>query len=448
MDDTVRRLIYQPLVGGSLQAIIPELTIELIEGAISVPAGLGFSVGKGYVFRLFFSQGSIPKCLRDCPSRIMNKEDCVRISGLVDGELFFEAQVFPVGSRVIHYPGSGILELTSEQLHFVPETGDREISTEPTQDAGIYSGEDICRKSCFSSHSIFRGPELRLRDEGTRIEQTNDFLGKAVSSSCDTHVFSGKGWEAALIQIQDELHLHVRSQKSVATDVNDPLTLVDRVIAAVGFTHGFHPFPLYHEVSIDHCLKARWLSARRELSQSWLAPLGKQARMHSIDGQWREVTSIVPTIADGFRGIPPEKYDQIHTLLWHVLASDTADAPASIKLLIVCSALDGLMKTIGGDLDNSIKEWKKAAENVGIPWEGWMSTLMEIRKKHRDSLAHGRFWEFGSESDDSFFTDYPRLGCAFMAIIAAYCGYEGPISANPIGGAVGRISKLKADLSC
>ena len=77
-----------------------------------------------------------------------------------------------------------------------------------------------------------------------------------------------------------------------------------------------------------------------------------------------------------------------------------------------------------------------------------MSTLMEIRKKHRDSLAHGRFWEFGNESDDSYFTDYPRLGCAFMTIIAAYCGYEGPISANPIGGAVGRISKLKADLSC
>ena len=30
-----------------------------------------------------------------------------------------------------------------------------------------------------------------------------------------------------------------------------------------------------------------------------------------------------------------------------------------------------------------------------------------------------------------FFADYPRLGCAFMILLAALCGYQGPIVANP-----------------
>jgi hypothetical protein len=68
---------------------------------------------------------------------------------------------------------------------------------------------------------------------------------------------------------------------------------------------------------------------------------------------------------------------------------------------------------------------------------------MKIRKKHRDHLSHGRLWILEDASSDAYFTDYPRLGCAFMTIIAALCGYSGHIVDDPFGGGIRKIAGWK-----
>jgi hypothetical protein len=266
-------------------------------------------------------------------------------------------------------------------------------------------------------------------------------LGESSSSSFDTHQFTGESWEAALIQIDKELHLHIRNREPSREIDHDPVDLVERIAYAVAFTHGFQPWPVYREIRIDHRIVERWLGGHLNLGQSTFAPvsdrLGFSARMNDEP----ELMKIIPRIVEGLGQMPSEHFGSIRQLLWHVLSADLGELPPATQLLIVCSALDGLMKVIGGDQNHTLKEWKSAALAAGLSWEEWVSGIMEIRKKHRDNLSHGRLWILEEISNEAYFEDYPQLGCAFMTVIAAYCGYEGPIILKT--GSAKRISKLK-----
>lgn len=123
--------------------------------------------------------------------------------------------------------------------------------------------------------------------------------------------------------------------------------------------------------------------------------------------------------------------------------------PESTKVLMLCSALDGLLQLIAGAADGSkwLKTnslWRKASEQLGLSWDRWTEDIFEMRGKYRDTLAHGRLWMPEEHPIDQHFTDYARLGCAFMTLIAARCGYDGPIIADPLEPRKVIIGEIKA----
>lgn len=72
----------------------------------------------------------------------------------------------------------------------------------------------------------------------------NSFLGKTTSWDCDTFVEKTSNYEIALIERKDELHIHLRTRGRYKSDS----AIVDRkrfqaLLEAVGFTHGFNPWP-------------------------------------------------------------------------------------------------------------------------------------------------------------------------------------------------------------
>jgi hypothetical protein len=444
MNSAVRKLIYEPLASENLRAVVPDFTIETAEGPITAPASLHFSPQGKYVFEMHFLENDVPPSLQNRSTGILGTADRVKITGRIEGELRFSALVFPSSENTVRSRGTATMTIRADRLHLDAEGTDLLSESETRELLGSSSSENERCSPGFSAHLIFHGPNLRLLDSGTKVQRTNDFLGESSSSSFDTHQFAGIGWEAALIQIGKELHLHIRNRKSAEEIVEDPQKLVERIAYAVAFTHGFQPWPVYQEIRVNHRIVERWLSGHLNLGQSTLAPVSERLGFSARMNEEPQLMAIIPRIVDGLGRMPSEHFGSIRQLTWHVLSADLGELPPATQLLIVCSALDGLMKVIGGDQNHTLKEWMSAARATGVSWEEWVSGVMEIRKKHRDNLSHGRLWILEEISNEAYFEDYPQLGGAFMTVIAAYCGYDGSIMLRTPNGAVTRISNLKA----
>jgi hypothetical protein len=156
---------------------------------------------------------------------------------------------------------------------------------------------------------------------------------------------------------------------------------------------------------------------------------------HFLNDRSNAFHRIIVTIAEGLERIAEPERKKLTTLLWHFRSGQSRDFPSSTRLLILCAVIDGLMKLIAQARDPknaaTDKTWRKASDTLGFSWDRWTRAVFETWGKHRHLLAHGWLW-IGEELDaQEFFTDHARLGCAFLTFVAAYCGYEGPILADP-----------------
>lgn len=443
MNPTVRKLLFDPLTSGDLSLVVPDLSIGASGDTITAPARLRSHDGDRFIFELHFPSPEIPEALRRKCSGVMGPTDRLRITGQIEGEIYFSALVFPAVRWISRSRGTSMATLKADRLELLPEHDDLRSADEMHDPRSMEMHAAALGAQQLSAHLIFHGPKLHILDTGTHVTTVHDFLGETTCSTFDTHVFKANGWEGALIQKGPELHLHLRKQKEATAPVPDFIDLVNRVSEAAAFTHGFHPWPTYREIRLNHRVVERWLHATLNLEQSYLAPVSERMGVLASAGTQPDLVNIIPTIAEGLALLTTEQRNRLKTLLWNVRSSDLGDLPCSTKLLILCSAFDGLMKIISGDKGHTSDEWKTAAKSLHINWEGWLEPIMKIRKRHRDDLGHGRLWILEDSPAESFFDDYPRLGCAFMAVIAVLCGYEGPISSDPFGSKNAPISDLK-----
>jgi hypothetical protein len=93
------------------------------------------------------------------------------------------------------------------------------------------------------------------------------------------------------------------------------------------------------------------------------------------------------------------------------------------------------------------KTWRTASDTLNFSWDGWTKNIFEVWGKHRHLLAHGWLWLTEESDAQEFFSDYARLGCAFLTFVAAYCGYEGPIMADPFNNRIINIAEIRNALS-
>jgi hypothetical protein len=449
MESRVRELLFEPLRKNVLSAIVPDFTVMTGKQQTSAPAKV-VRREDAFEFTLHFNTGVPPAQLQSARGCFFNENDRITVGGQIDGEIAFRCDdVFPPSTMTTRSRGTSITILNSNRMHLVAEGTDKMTSSEVRQLIGEPSkGKNKARKS-FNAHLIYHGPKLKMRDAGTEVRTTNDFLGEAVTSTADTHQFTERTWAGALIQNGLELHLHLRSVPEVAVDLSsgDITDLVDRVSQAVGFVLGFHPYPAYHEVRMNHRVYERWLSPRFNLSTIYLVPATEAMWSYFQMDRTNPFHKIIPTIADGLGRIVKRDRKRLTTLLWHFRSGNSRDLPSSTRLLILCAVLDGLMKLIAGTRNPkkaaTDKIWRKASDKLGFAWDRWTKNVFEVWGKHRHLLAHGWLW-LGEEIDaKEFFTDHSQLGCAFLTFVAAYCGYEGPIIANPFENRIITIRDIK-----
>jgi hypothetical protein len=437
MERRVRELLFEPLRKNVLSAIIPDLVFNSGDKEISAPAQLVRSDDE-FRFTLHFNTGQPPPELQSARGSFFTDADKKTVRGQINGEISFRCDdVFPPSAMTTRSRGTSITILNSHRMHLVAESTDQMTTSELKKLIGQETNDEYAKRTGFDAHLIYHGPTLKMFGADTEITTTNDFLGDAASSSADTHQFRSDAWEGALIQQALELHLHLRSRAGVDVDLspNQVSDIVDCAGQSVGFALGFHPWPAYREVRIDHKIFERWVSPRFDLATTYLTPVSEAMWTHFLNDKTNPFHQIVPVIADGLLRIASDDRKKLTTLLWHFRSGTSRDLPSSTRLLILCAVIDGLMKLIAQarDPDHAAtdKTWRKASDTLGFSWDRWTKDIFEVWGKHRHLLAHGWLWLTEELDAQQFFTDQARLGCAFLTFVAAYCGYEGPVMADP-----------------
>lgn len=449
MEKRVRELLFEPLKKNILSAIIPDFVFKSGDQEISAPAQL-FRHEDEFQFTLHFNSGRPPPELQSARGGFFNDADKKTIRGQINGEISFRCDdVFPPSTMTTRSRGTSITVLDSRRLHLVAEGTDAMATNEVRKVIERTTEEEHQEKAGFTAHLIYHGPKLKMFGAGTEVTTKNAFLGDAASSSADTHQFEADTWKGALIQQGLELHLHLRSREKADVDLSDGeiTDTIDRASQAVGFVLGFNPWPAYREVRIDHKVVERWLSPSFDLPTTYLTPVSASMWTHFHGDRASSFHRIIPTITDGLCRISESQRKKLTTLLWHFRSGTIRALPSSTRLLILCAVIDGLMKLIAEARDPehaaTDRTWQKASDALGLSWDKWTSGIFETWGRHRHLLAHGWLW-LAEESDaQEFFTDQARLGCAFLTFVAAYCGYEGPIMADPFKNRIITISDIK-----
>jgi len=449
MEKRVRELLFEPLRKNTLGAIIPDFVFNTGDQEISAPAQL-VRHDDEFRFILHFNTGQPPPELQSIRGGFFNRADQRTARGQINGEISFRCDdIFPPSTMTTRSRGTSITVLDSHKMQLVAEGTDAMTTNEVRKLIERTTKEGPDNKAGFNAHLIYHGPKLKMFEAGTEVTTKNDFLGEAASSSADTHQFKSDAWEGALIQNELELHLHLRSREDVDVDlsVEDIISVVESANQAIGFVLGFNPWPAYREIRIDHQVFERWISPQFDLPTTYLAPVSESMWTHFMNDRSNAFHRIIPVIALGLARIAETERKKLTTLLWHFRSGQIRSLPSSTRLLILCAVIDGLMKLIAQarDPNNAAtdKTWRKASETVGFSWDRWTKEVFEVWGKHRRLLAHGWLW-LGEELDpQEFFTDHARLGCAFLTFVAAYCGYEGPIMADPFKNRIISIADIK-----
>lgn len=424
--------------------------MELTDGPVTAPAQVSFE-GDKFQFTVHFVDGNPPQSLISPGKSTFTKDDTFTVRGQLANEIAFECtDVYPACQRTTRSRGTATVILESSRMHLPAEGADKMDSSELSELLGVTRDEDTQVNSDFRNHSIFHGPKLRLPNAGSETVHKNDFLGEASESSLDTHVFNGQGYEGALIQKGQELHLHLRSKGSNITNEGNWSSVVSSVERALGFTHGFHPWPAYRETRMNHRVSERTISTHLGLGQTNISPISKSMWMNVRDSPTDPLHQIIPKVAEGMATLPAQFQKVLETMLWQFRSMELSDLPGSTKLLMICAILDGTMKLLAGKTDPTKKAptdkvWKAGCSAAGLSWEKWGDELFELYGKHRQHLAHGWLWIPSSDNPNVYFSDYPKLCGGLTTIVAAACGYDGRILTNTFKSETAIIESLKRD---
>ena len=449
MEKRVRELLFEPLRQNVLSAIIPDFVFTSGDKKIVAPAQL-VRHDDEFQFTLHFNSGAPPPELQSVRGGVFNDDDKKTIYGQISGEISFRCDdVFSPSTITTRSRGTSISVLNSHRMHLIAEGDDRMTTAEIRKLIGQSTEGEPAKTTGFDAHLIYHGPKLKMFGSGTEVTEKNDFLGEAASSTADTHQFQSATWEGALIQQGPELHLHLRSREEADVNLSPQQVadLVDRANQSVGFVLGFQPWAAYREIRIDHKIFERWLTPHFDLATTYLTPVSESMWTHFLGAPDNAFHRIIPVIVDGLGRIPESERKKLTNLLWHFRSGTTRELPSSTRLLILCAVMDGLMKLIAGADDPKTaatdKIWRAASDTLNFSWDRWTKDVFEVWGKHRHLLAHGWLWLTEELDAQEFFTDQARLGCAFLTFVAAYCGYHGPIIADPFKNKVVTIASLR-----
>ncbi len=335
----------------------------------------------------------------------------------------------------IHAPAEGFDAKNSAEMRqlFVELHASHPESAPPTILAAAEPHDNL--------FAIIPNLELLIRPHGTQDRRTHTFHGELPSSKL--HCFVGKvdGGEFCLEATEDgDLEVSFSRQVHAPGARCSAGKVFDAILAAIGYTHGSHPWPFYREHSRDHRIIERWLRARDDVRRHGLTPLNKGRLFIS-----KEAQSLFVAAAEFFAS--DSEAAHLHTRAqWLLREANPKHLAQPIQLMALCILFEGLMNDLGlrllteqerkhsreGGLPRP-KKWQAIIERHGLPWTDAFERVYESWDFYRSPLAHG-FQERTRDTAGTSFNAYSRLTAALHILLAREAGYAGPLAKSILEG--------------
>ncbi len=271
--------------------------------------------------------------------------DFWRLSGIIESELRFECDRVSPGSRTDHWQIGRVkttqtlrlptIELISAGWDKLTEAGLRRKLHRPRQKPRRFPSVRFL--------AVFVGCESPFINAGTTTTVHNDFFGKLPSFAADTFIDRAKDYDFALIRKGADLELHFQSKAGFRSkNEKDDRRRFDAVLAAIGFTHGFQPWPF----RIIHWRDGRKVSdsvtAASKLDQTSHRPFDETLGM-IIPAPRRKGSrnSPIKVAAQFFEQQSDDVEELRHFLFLFRAASNRVDP--RLRILALCSIFEGVV---------------------------------------------------------------------------------------------------------
>lgn len=426
--------------------------------------GKGFLIVSNEEFELemIVAPGVVPA--RD--KVVWSEEDFWQLTGLIEDDLKFRAHyVSPSGYRESWRIGRKPRLVQTFSFHTIELLPD---------DLDALSNR--WHPTVEFEAALFRCKPVFL-NAGTTTETKNDFLGKITTSTADTYLDRDRDFDFALIEDKEDLRVHFRSKARFRSlGEADDARRFQALLAAIGFTHGFNPWPYRIRHWRGGRMRSDKLTPARELTHTVHAPFSEAIGRVAKTARKSDASPI--RLAARFFETDSVLSRGISQLLFLFREAGAKGVHLHIETLALCSVFEGLVDLIFGELKlekelrakdshydrylslrnrlvRRFSSWRGAEKEVferlagslgraepfrvkdkfkaicdhfGLNFEHDMRSHVEAWGSERGALSHGEF-----KSKDTDFPNQGLIAGAINILISKVIGYSGTMRVNAFG---------------
>jgi hypothetical protein len=401
-----------------------------------------------------------------------------KISGVIEGDLKFSSNhVTPSGQNSSWRFGG--------KLNHVQKLRFGKINLAPTEfDALSKAKRDkvlqrpptpSSKHSSVEFHAVLFDCEQSFLNAATFTRVKNDFLGvDGGGSALDTFIDRSNKYDFALLKREKDIHVHFRSKsqfRSVSRE--DDWRRFYALLAGVGLTHGFQPWPYRVEFWRAGRKITDQICVPHRLTKTPHAPFDRAIGFVANLGKKGARNSVVRLAARFFEKQTPLSKELSHLLF---LFRESGSASFRIKTLALCSLLEGAVNLIFDQLkleeelrrtvpqfdeylklrDGLVKRLRRLATknkrspierlagslgaakefrvqdkfkaicgHFGLAYDGDMARHLAAWERKRNPLMHGKW-----KDEDSDFSDQALIAGAINIFALKLIGYSGRMKFN------------------
>jgi hypothetical protein len=291
---------------------------------------------------------------------IVSRENFWRLEGVLEDSMTVSVERLAPFHEKNSSNGIHTLVFDADELDIAPHSSDRMTSRQiskmlsarrPKQSAASSGPAATKEPKAKPEHhatffAVLKGYKLIAHNQGTDIVETNDFLGKSSRSSQDTYAGTLPAWKYGLIQVKDDVHVHLRSEtRHRANDMADDRRHFDAFLKAIAFAHGQHAWPSQIEYRSDHKLLINRLKCIRNVSGTPHTPFSERMWFNGHLGQIQWDLADPLQRAFQFFLSNSELSKEIDELLYLFREAAENEVPLRVSLLTICTLYESLMRS-------------------------------------------------------------------------------------------------------
>jgi hypothetical protein len=331
------------------------------------------------------------------------------------------SNIHSFGFQRIHFPPAGADSLNTDELLDQLHEAHKKVNPTVTEPRKPRKGEPE-----DEHFAIIPGVKLLIRPDKIVSNVTHPFLGE--SNSFAYNCFQGEigAGQFCLQDKEGDLLVYFnRPTKTGVTSGISSVSIFEGILKAVGFTHDVHPWPYYRQFRVDHRIQTRWVKPPPMCMTDGLLPM--------LEGRLRQASdsrSLFIKAAEFFAA-GDEQSEIFDRALWLLHASNPHGMVFELRVLTLCSILEGLVKPhAGGNLGSNSDAWKKGIEKLGLDWDGWFEKVYQSWKDYRNKLAHGFDVLPSAANPIDIMNVYSRIFAAIYIIMARQMGFAGKLESS------------------